>query len=180
MAAVPFSVVFIFLTARVPEQPVDSPMNAAADLKTRIDADMKAAMRAREKVRLGALRLLLAAIKQKEVDERITLDDTQVLAIIEKLSKQRRDSIEQFEKAGRTELAELAEQERAELAVLDTYRPAQADEAQISAVIEAAMAETGATGMADMGKVMAIVKARLAGQADLAAVSARVRARLAA
>ena len=80
-------------------------MNAAADLKTRIDADMKAAMRAREKVRLGALRLLLAAIKQKEVDERITLDDTQVLAIIEKLSKQRRDSIEQFEKAGRTELA---------------------------------------------------------------------------
>ena len=123
-------------------------MNAAADLKTRIDADMKAAMRAREKVRLGALRLLLAAIKQKEVDERITLDDTQVLAIIEKLSKQRRDSIEQFEKAGRTE---LAEQERAELAVLDTYRPAQADEAQISAVIEAAMAETGATGMADMG-----------------------------
>ena len=100
-------------------------MNAAADLKTRIDADMKAAMRAREKVRLGALRLLLAAIKQKEVDERITLDDTQVLAIIEKLSKQRRDSIEQFEKAGRTE---LAEQERAELAVLDTYRPAQADE----------------------------------------------------
>ena len=152
-------------------------MNGAADLKTRIDADMKAAMRAREKVRLGALRLLLAAIKQKEVDERITLDDTQVLAIIEKLSKQRRDSIEQFEKAGRTE---LAEQERAELAVLDTYRPAQADEAQISAVIEAAMAETGATGMADMGKVMAIVKARLAGQADLAAVSARVRARLAA
>ena len=146
-------------------------MNAVADLKTRIDADMKAAMRAREKVRLGALRLLLAAIKQKEVDERITLDDTQVLAIIEKLSKQRRDSIEQFEKAGRTE---LAEQERAELAVLDTYRPAQADEAQISAVIEAA------TGMADMGKVMAIVKARLAGQADLAAVSARVRARLAA
>ncbi len=134
-------------------------------------------MRAREKVRLGALRLLLAAIKQKEVDERITLDDTQVLAIIEKLSKQRRDSIGQFEKAGRTE---LAEQERAELAVLDTYRPAQADEAQINAVIEAAMAETGAAGTADMGKVMAIVKARLAGQADLAAVSARVRARLAA
>ena len=118
-------------------------------------------MRAREKVRLGALRLLLAAIKQKEVDERITLDDAQVLAIVEKLSKQRRDSIEQFEKAGRTE---LAEQERAELAVLDAYRPAQADDA----------------GMADMGKVMAIVKTRLAGQADLAAVSAKVRARLSA
>lgn len=136
-------------------------------------------MRAREKVRLGALRLLLAAIKQKEVDERITLDDAQVLAIVEKLSKQRRDSIEQFEfeKAGRTE---LAEQERAELAVLDTYRPAQADDAQIQAVIEAAVAETGAAGMADMGKVMAIVKTRLAGQADLAAVSAKVRARLSA
>ena len=126
-------------------------------------------MRAREKVRLGALRLLLAAIKQKEVDERTTLDDTQVLAIVEKLSKQRRDSIEQFEKAGRTELA-----------VLDTYRPAQADDAQIQTVIEAAVAETGAAGMADMGKVMAIVKTRLAGQADLAAVSAKVRARLSA
>ena len=149
-------------------------MSTATDLKSRIDADMKAAMRAREKVRLGALRLLLAAIKQKEVDERITLDDAQVLAIVEKLSKQRRDSIEQFEKAGRTE---LAEQERAELAVLDTYRPAQADDAQIQAVIDAAVAETGA---ADMGKVMAIVKTRLAGQADLAAVSAKVRARLSA
>ena len=146
-------------------------MSTATDLKSRIDADMKAAMRAREKVRLGALRLLLAAIKQKEVDERTTLDDTQVLAIVEKLSKQRRDSIEQFEKA---------EQERAELAVLDTYRPAQADDAQIQAVIEAAVAETGAAGMADMGKVMAIVKTRLAGQADLAAVSAKVRARLSA
>ena len=130
-------------------------MSTATDLKSRIDADMKAAMRAREKVRLGALRLLLAAIKQKEVDERTTLDDAQVLAIVEKLSKQRRDSIEQFEKAGRTE---LAEQERAELAVLDTYRPAQADDAQIQAVIEDAVAETGAAGMADMGKVMAIVK----------------------
>ena len=123
-------------------------------------------MRAREKVRLGALRLLLAAIKQKEVDERTTLDDAQVLA-----------TIEQFEKAGRTE---LAEQERAELAVLDSYRPAQADDAQIQAVIEAAVAETGAAGMADMGKVMAIVKTRLAGQADLAAVSAKVRAHLSA
>ena len=144
-------------------------MSTATDLKSRIDADMKAAMRAREKVRLGALRLLLAAIKQKEVDERTTLDDAQVLAIVEKLSKQRRDSIEQFEKAGRTELA-----------VLDTYRPAQADDAQIQTVIEAAVAETGAAGMADMGKVMAIVKTRLAGQADLAAVSAKVRARLSA
>lgn len=134
-------------------------------------------MRAREKVRLGALRLLLAAIKQKEVDERIQLDDTQVLSIIEKLSKQRRDSIEQFDKAGR---AELADQERAELAVLDAYRPPQADAAQISVVIESAVAETAAQGLADMGKVMAVVKSRLAGQADLATVSTMVRARLSA
>ncbi|MDO4636829.1 MAG: GatB/YqeY domain-containing protein [Lautropia sp.] len=152
-------------------------MNTATDLRTRIDADMKAAMRAREKVRLGALRLLLAAIKQKEVDERIQLDDAQVLSIIEKLSKQRRDSIAQFDKAGRVE---LANQERAELAVLDAYRPPQADAAQISMVIESAMAETAAQGLADMGKVMAIVKGRLAGQADLAAVSSMVRARLSA
>lgn len=151
-------------------------MSASPDLKSRIDADMKEAMRARERVRLGALRLLLAAIKQKEVDERTTLDDAQVLAIIEKLAKQRRDSIEQFDKAGRTE---LAEQERAELAVLDAYRPAQVDAAQISAVIDEAVAATGASGIADMGKVMAIVKTKLAGQADLAAVSAQVRARLA-
>lgn len=134
-------------------------------------------MRAREKVRLGALRLLLAAIKQKEVDERIQLDDTQVLSIIEKLSKQRRDSIEQFDRAGR---AELADQERAELAVLDAYRPPQADAAQISMVIESAVAETAAQGLADMGKVMAVVKSRLAGQADLATVSTMVRARLSA
>ena len=151
-------------------------MSASPDLKSRIDADMKEAMRARERVRLGALRLLLAAIKQKEVDERTTLDDAQVLAIIEKLAKQRRDSIEQFDKAGRTE---LAEQERAELAVLDAYRPAQVDAAQISAVIDEAVAATGASGIADMGKVMAIVKTKLAGQADLAAVSAQVRAWLA-
>ncbi|MDO4905569.1 MAG: GatB/YqeY domain-containing protein [Lautropia sp.] len=146
-------------------------------LKARIDADMKDAMRARERERVGALRLLLAAVKQKEVDERITLDDAQVLAIIEKLVKQRRDSIEQFEKAGRTE---LAEQERTELAVLDAYRPAQASPEQIDVVVQAAISESGASGMADMGKVMAIVKARLAGQADLAAVSARVRSRLSA
>ncbi|MDO4233196.1 MAG: GatB/YqeY domain-containing protein [Lautropia sp.] len=152
-------------------------MSTNSALKTRIEADMKEAMRARDKQRLGALRLLLAAIKQKEVDERVTLDDAQVLAIIEKLVKQRRDSIEQFEKAGRTE---LAEQERAELAVMDEYRPAQADAAEIQAVIEAAVAETGAAGIADMGKVMGIVKTKLAGKADLGAVSAQIRARLSA
>lgn len=161
------------------EQTNSTASNAAAEpasLKARIDADMKAAMRARERERLGALRLLMAAIKQKEVDERITLDDVQVLAIIEKLVKQRRDSIEQFEKAGRQE---LAERERQEMAVLDNYRPAQADEAQIEAVVQAAIQQTGASGMADMGKVMGIVKAQLAGQADLALVSAKVRAKLA-
>lgn len=152
-------------------------MSTNSALKTRIDEDMKAAMRARDRQRLGALRLLLAAIRQKEVDERVTLDDAQVLAIIEKLVKQRRDSIEQFEKAGRTE---LAEQERAELAVMDAYRPAQAGAAEIQAVIEAAVAETGAAGIADMGKVMGIVKTKLAGKADLGAVSAQIRARLSA
>lgn len=152
-------------------------MSTHSALKTRIDDDMKAAMRARDKQRLGALRLLLAAIRQKEVDERVELDDAQVLAIIEKLVKQRRDSIEQFEKAGRTE---LAEQERAELAVMDEYRPAQADAAEIQTVIEAAVAETGAAGIADMGKVMGIVKTKLAGRADLGAVSAQIRARLSA
>lgn len=152
-------------------------MSTHSALKTRIDDDMKAAMRARDKQRLGALRLLLAAIRQKEVDERVELDDAQVLAIIEKLVKQRRDSIEQFEKAGRTE---LAEQERAELAVMDEYRPAQADAAEIQTVIEAAVAETGAAGIADMGKVMGIVKTKLAGRADLGAVSAQIRTRLSA
>ncbi len=145
-------------------------------LKDRITDDMKAALRARESGRLGTLRLLLAAIKQKEVDERITVDDPQVLAIIEKLIKQRRDSIEQFQRAGRQDLVDA---EQAELAVLDTYRPEQAGDSEIAAAVAEAVAATGAAGPADMGKVMGLLKSKLAGRADMAAVSARVRQTLA-
>jgi len=153
-------------------------MNApASTLKDRITDDMKSAMRARETLRLGAIRMLLAAIKQREVDERITLDDAQVAAIVDKLIKQRRDSIAQFEQAGRTD---LVDQEKAELAVLSVYLPAQADSAEIESLLAAAIATTGAAGPQDMGKVMALLKSKLAGRADLTAVSAMVKSRLAA
>lgn len=153
-------------------------MNApASTLKDRITDDMKSAMRARETLRLGAVRMLLAAIKQREVDERITLDDAQVAAIVDKLIKQRRDSIAQFEQAGRTD---LVDQEKAELAVLSVYLPAQADSAEIESLLAAAIATTGAAGPQDMGKVMALLKSQLAGRADLTAVSAMVESRLAA
>jgi hypothetical protein len=153
-------------------------MNApATSLKDRITDDMKSAMRARETLRLGAIRMLLAAVKQREVDERITLDDAQVAAIVDKLIKQRRDSIAQFEQAGRTD---LVDQEKAEVAVLSVYLPAQADAAEIEALLAAAIATTGAAGPQDMGKVMAILKGKLAGRADLTAVSAMVKSRLAA
>jgi hypothetical protein len=153
-------------------------MNASASiLKDRITDDMKSAMRARETLRLGAIRMLLAAIKQREVDERITLDDAQVAAIVDKLIKQRRDSIAQFEQAGRTD---LVEQEKAEVAVLSVYLPAQADAAEIEALLAAAIASTSAVGPQDMGKVMAVLKGKLAGRADLTAVSAMVKSRLAA
>ncbi len=145
-------------------------------LKDRISEDMKSAMRARDSDRLSAVRLLLAAIKQREVDERITLDDAQVAAIVEKLAKQRRDSIAQFEAGGRQD---LADREKFELSVLLGYLPEQADEAQIAAAIEAAIASVGAAGPQDMGKVMTQVRAALAGRADMAAVSAQVKARLA-
>ena len=146
-------------------------------LKDRISNDMKAAMRAREAERLGAIRLLLAAIKQKEVDERTAVDDAGVVAIVDKLIKQRRDSIAQFEQAGRTD---LVDKEKAELVVLSAYLPEQADAAEIEAVVDAAIAATGASGPADMGKVMGQVKAKLAGRADMGAVSAAVKQRLAA
>jgi uncharacterized protein YqeY len=146
-------------------------------LKTRIADDVKAAMKAREAQRLGALRLLAAAIKQREVDERIELDDAQVVGVIEKMIKQRRDSIQQYESGGR---ADLAAQERFEIQVLAAYLPQQADDAEIDAAIAAAVAATGAKGMADMGKVMAQVKSKLAGRADMGAVSARVKAKLGA
>jgi uncharacterized protein YqeY len=145
-------------------------------LKTRITDDMKAAMRAKDAARLSAIRLLLAAIKQKEVDERIELDDAQVLAAVERLLKQRRESIAQYEKAGRDE---LAAKERFEAEVLTAYLPAQLSDAEVDASIDAAIAESGAAAPKDMGRVMGLLKARLAGRADMAAVSARVKARLA-
>ena len=153
-------------------------MNApASTLKDRITDDMKSAMRARETLRLGAIRMLLAAVKQREVDERIILDDAQVAAIVDKLIKQRRVSIAQFEQAGRID---LVDQEKAELAVLSAYLPAQADAAEIESLLAAAIATTGAAGPQDMGKVMALLKSKLAGRADLTAVSAMVKSRLAA
>lgn len=146
-------------------------------LKDQISEDMKTAMRARDAERLGAIRLLLAAIKQKEVDERKPVDDAAVVAIVDKLIKQRRDSISQFEQAGRQD---LVDKEKAELAVLSAYLPEQASADEINAVVDAAIAASGATGPADMGKVMGPVKAKLAGRADLGAVSAAVKQRLAA
>jgi uncharacterized protein len=148
-------------------------------LKSRIQDDMKTAMRAKDTARLSTIRLLLAAIKQREVDERIELTDADVLAVIEKMLKQRKDSIAQFE-AGRRE--DLAAIERAEVAVLAGYMPAQLSTDDIDAEIAAAIAAVkagGATGMAAMGKVMAIVKPKLAGRADMSAVSAKVKAKLA-
>ncbi len=145
-------------------------------LKERINDEMKAAMRAKDSARLSAIRLLLAAVKQKEVDERIDVDDAQVLAIVDKQIKQRRDSIEQFAKAGRND---LADREKFELEVLSAYLPEQAGDAEIDAEIDAAIAQVGAAAPQAMGKVMGVLKGKLAGRADMAAVSARVRARLA-
>ena len=144
-------------------------------LKTRIQDDMKDAMRAKEAARLSTIRLLLAAIKQREVDERREMGDADVLAVVDRMIKQRKDSVAQFE-AGRRE--DLAAVERAEIAVLQIYLPAQASDAEVDAMIAEAIAATGAAGPAGIGKVMAIVKPKLAGKADLAAVSAKVRARL--
>jgi uncharacterized protein YqeY len=144
-------------------------------LKERITEDMKAAMRARDSARLSAVRLLLAALKQKEVDERIALADADVLAVIEKMIKQRRESIAQFEKAGRNDLAEA---EKFELGVLSAYLPQQMSEAEIAQAVDAALAESSAAGMKDMGKVMGLLKGRLAGRADMGQVSALVRSRL--
>ena len=144
-------------------------------LKERITEDMKAAMRAGEKDRLGVIRMLQAAIKQREVDERITLDDTQVLAVLEKMIKQRREAITQFESGGR---ADLVAKETAEIGVLQPYLPAQLGEAELDALIGEAIASTGAASIKDMGKVMAAVKAKAAGRADMGAVSARIKAKL--
>jgi uncharacterized protein len=144
-------------------------------LKERITDDMKGAMRAGEKERLGTIRLALAAIKQREVDERISLDDSQVLAVLEKMIKQRREAITQFESGGR---ADLVAKEQAELAVLQAYLPAQLSDAEIDALIAEAVAASGATSIKDMGKVMGLVKAKAQGKADMGAVSARIKQRL--
>ncbi len=144
-------------------------------LKERITEDMKSAMRSGDKERLATIRLILAAIKQKEVDERIQLDDAQVLGAIEKMVKQRRESITQFEAGGR---ADLVAKENAELVVLTAYQPTQLSEVEIDGLIAAAMSATGAASIKDMGKVVAHVKTAAAGRADMAAVSARVKARL--
>ena len=145
-------------------------------LKERITEYMKAAMRAKDSARLGAIRLLQAAIKQKEVDERVTLDDAAVAAIVDKLAKQRKDSIAAFTQAGRQD---LADKETAELAVLQAYLPARLSAEEVAAAVKALVAEVGASGPAGMGKVMGAAKARLAGKADMAAVSAAVKAALA-
>jgi uncharacterized protein YqeY len=146
-----------------------------AALKDRITEEMKNAMRAGEKERLATIRLILSAIKQREVDERIQLDDTQVLAVIEKMVKQRKESITQFEAGGR---ADLVAKEQAEMAVLQTYLPAQMSDAEIDALIAEAVASTGAASIKDMGKVMAAVKAKAQGRADMGAVSARIKQKL--
>ncbi len=150
-------------------------------LKQQLTDDMKAAMKAGEKHRLGVIRLINAAIKQREVDERIELDDAAVLAVLEKMVKQRKDSVSQFEAANREDLAAI---ERAELAVIDTYLPAKLGEAEILAAIDAAVASItresgGAPGPADMGKLMGVLKPRLAGQADMGQVSALIKKKLA-
>ena len=146
-------------------------------LKERITEDMKAAMRAGEKERLGTIRMLQAAIKQREVDERVMLDDAQVLAVIEKMLKQRKESIAQFEQGGR---ADLAAKEKSEIDLLVAYLPAQLSDAEVDALIQAAIASTGAASIKDMGKVMGVVKAQAAGRADMGAVSARIKAALGA
>ena len=144
-------------------------------LKERITEDMKAAMRASEKERLLTIRMVQAAIKQREVDERVVLDDTQVIAVIEKMVKQRRESIAAFEQGGR---ADLAQKEQSEIALLQVYLPAQLSAAEVDALIKEAIATTGATSMKDMGKVMGAVKAKAAGRAEMGAVSASIKAAL--
>ncbi len=144
-------------------------------LKDRINEDMKTAMRARAADRLSAIRMLMAAIKQREIDERIVADDTLIVSLTDKLIKQRKDSLSQFEQAGRQD---LADKERAEIEVLSVYLPQQASGAEIDEAIAVALSHTGAVGPQDMGKVMAVLKPKLAGRTDLAAVSAQVKARL--
>ncbi len=145
-------------------------------LREQLNEDIKTAMKAREQEKLGALRLMLSAVKQREVDERITLDDAGVVGVVEKMIKQRKDSIAQFERAARQD---LADKEKYEISVIEGYLPKQMSEAEVVAAIDAAIASTGAKGAADMGKVMGVVKPQLAGKADMGKVSGLVKARLA-
>lgn len=145
-------------------------------LKDQITEDMKSAMRAKETARLGTIRLLLAAIKQREVDDRVVLDDAAIISTIEKMIKQRKDSISQFEKAGRDDLVAV---ESAEMIILQAYLPAQMSDAEVQAAVAAAVASTGAAGPQDMGKVIGVLKGQLAGKADMGKVSGLVKAALA-
>ncbi|RCS29281.1 GatB/YqeY domain-containing protein [Rhodanobacter denitrificans] len=145
-------------------------------LKQQLTEDMKTAMRGGDKHRLGVIRLMLAAIKQREVDERIELDDVQVLSVLEKMLKQRKDSVSQFDAAGRDDLSAI---ERAEMVVIETYLPSKLSDAEIDALITVAIADTGASSPRDMGKVVAAVKEKAAGRADMSVVSGRIKGRLA-
>jgi uncharacterized protein len=145
-------------------------------LREQLNEDMKSAMKAREAEKLGAIRLLLSEVKRREVDERVTLDDAGVISVVEKMIKQRKDSISQFEKAARQD---LADKEKFELGILEAYLPQQLSQAEIDAIIAEALSSTGAKSAADMGKVMGVVKPRLAGRADMGKVSALVKAKLA-
>ncbi|GAC1673891.1 MAG: CBU_1594 family Dot/Icm type IV secretion system effector [Steroidobacteraceae bacterium] len=144
-------------------------------LKERITDDMKAAMRSGEKERLGLIRMITSAIKQREVDERITLDDTQVLSVLEKMIKQRKESLVQFQAGNRQD---LVEKEAAEITLLQAYLPSQLNDAEIDALINEAVAATGAASIKDMGKVMALIKSKAQGRADLARVGAKIKAKL--
>jgi uncharacterized protein YqeY len=148
---------------------------APKGIRQRVEADMKDAMRAKDKERLGAIRLILAAIKQREIDERVTLTDTDILAVLDKMIKQRRDSITQFQQAGRQE---LADKEAAEVAVIQEYMPAALSEAEIDTMIAEAMAASGATSPQDMGKIMGLLKPRLQGRADMGLVSRKIKEKL--
>ena len=146
-----------------------------SELKARVINDMKSAMKAKDKDALRAVRMILGAIKQKEVDDRIELDDTQVLAVIQKMVKQRKDSISQFKDAGRTDLVEV---EEAELVIINNYMPAQLSEAEIATAVDKAIADTGASSMQDVGKLMGVLKGQLGGKADMGTVSALIRSKL--
>ena len=146
-------------------------------LKNRLQDDMKTALKSKDKDRLGTIRLILAAVKQREVDERINLDDAAIITVLDRMAKQRRESISQFQNAGRTD---LADKEEFELAVIQSYLPAALSDAELDQLIEAAMTESGASSIRDMGKVMALIKPKAQGRADMSALSARVKARLSA